>query len=126
MRYQKSILDLVNASTDHMTAEQIFFALKALYPAVVMATVYNNLNSLCQQGLIRKVSIEGQPDRYDRTIRHDHLVCSRCGQLTDLFLPDMAADLARQVGFPVRSYDLKIQYLCPKCRELENKANAGA
>ena len=49
-----------------MTAEQVFFALKQRYPAVAMATVYNNLNSLYRQGKIRKINVEGYPDRYDK------------------------------------------------------------
>lgn len=32
------------------------------YPTVVLATVYNNLNRLWQDDLIRKVSVEGMPD----------------------------------------------------------------
>lgn len=116
MRYEKSILELVNTSNSHMTAEQVFFALKQDYPSVVLATVYNNLNHLCQQGRIRKISVEGCPDRYDKQIRHDHLVCRYCGSLTDIYLSDITSDLERQTGFSIDGYDLKIQYVCPKCR----------
>ncbi|MDR3765985.1 MAG: transcriptional repressor, partial [Butyricicoccus sp.] len=89
---------------------------KQTYPSVVLATVYNNLNALHQQGKIRKISVEGYPDRYDKVIRHDHLVCSRCGTLSDLFLPDITAKLEEQIGFGIDGYDLKIQYVCPQCR----------
>lgn len=116
MRYEQCILELINGSKEHLTAEQIFFRLKEQYSAVVMATVYNNLNRLYRTGRIRKISMEGQPDRYDRSIRHDHLVCSRCGKLSDIMLSDLTADLERQVGFAIESYDLKIQYLCPECK----------
>ena len=84
--------------------------------AVVLATVYNNLNSLYQQGKIRKISLEGWPDRYDRNTRHDHLVCRCCGRLSDLYLSDLTAQLEQQVAFPIEGYDLKLQYLCPECR----------
>ncbi len=117
MRYEKSILNIINTSTEHMTAEQIYLTLKSIYPSVVLATVYNNLNNLYQQKKIRKISIEGKPDRYDKTIRHDHLICSNCGELSDIYLSDITSQLEQQTGFPIESYDLKIQYLCPKCRE---------
>lgn len=58
-----------------MTAEQIFLELKKEEPKVVLATVYNNVNGLCREGRIRRISVEGQPDRYDKIQRHDHLVC---------------------------------------------------
>ena len=80
-RYAELILELINQSQGHMTAEQIFLELKKTEPRIVQATVYNNLNALCQEGLIRKLSLEGSPDRYDKILRHDHLVCRKCGAL---------------------------------------------
>lgn len=125
MRYAEKILEIICSSETHMTAEQVFLALKQSCPAVVLATVYNNLNSLHQQGKIRKISVEGYPDRYDKNTRHDHLVCRRCGGLVDIHLSDITVDLERQTGFPIEGYDLKIQYLCPQCRrELEAADNA--
>ena len=116
MRYESKILEIISSSHAHMTAEQVFFTLKQEYPGVVLATVYNNLNSLCQQGKIRKISVEGCPDRYDRNTRHDHLVCRRCGSLADIHLEDITAQLEQQTGFAIDGYDLQIQYLCPRCR----------
>ncbi len=115
MRYENVILEIVNYSNEHMTAEQIFFELKKKYPSVVLATVYNNLNNLYKQGKIRKISIEGCPDRYDKIIRHDHLICSCCGKLSDIFLSDITKELEKQVGFGIEGYDLKIQYVCDEC-----------
>ena len=117
MRYGQRVLDIVTNSVQHFTAEDVFFTLKREYPGVVMATVYNNLNRLCQQGLIKKISIEGQSDRYDRATRHDHLVCSHCGSISDIFLASLEADLEKQCGFQIEGYDLKIRYVCPECRD---------
>ncbi len=116
-RYAKQILELVNQSKRHMTAEQLYLELKKTEPKVVQATVYNNLNTLCQEGLIRKLSIEGSPDRYDKIQKHDHLVCKECGALSDITFSDMTKDLEQQFGGEIISYDLKVFYLCPKCRE---------
>ena len=116
MRYADYILEIINTSEHHLTAEQVFFKLKETHSSVVLATVYNNLNSLYQQGKIRKISLEGFPDRYDKNTRHDHLVCRCCGRLSDIYLSDLTAQLEQQVGFPIEGYDLKLQYLCPQCR----------
>ena len=99
-----------------MTAEQVFAALRQQYPTVVLATVYNNLNRLWENGQIRKVSVEGMPDRYDRIARHDHLVCKECGKLLDIDLKDLTRHLQKQVGVPILSYDLKLVYLCEECK----------
>ena len=54
-RYAKMILDIINNSSDHLTAEQIYLILKNKNEKVVLATVYNNLAALYKEGLIRKV-----------------------------------------------------------------------
>lgn len=115
-KYASRILEIVESSRSHMTAEQIFDALRRTYPRVALATVYNNLNRLWQEGRVRKLSVEGMPDRYDRTARHDHLVCRRCGRLADVELTDLTELLEAQAGVSILSYDLKLLYLCDRCR----------
>lgn len=116
-KYAKIILELINQSGRHMTAEQLFFELKKTEPKVVLATVYNNLNTLCQEGLIRRLSMEGSADRFDKLKKHDHLVCKKCGAVSDQSFEDLTKDLEKQLGEAIVSYDLKVYYLCPECRE---------
>ena len=116
-KYAKKILEIVEQSNEHMTAEQVFMELRRSCPKVVLATVYNNLNRLWQEERIRKVSVEGMPDRYDRILRHDHLLCKECGRLLDIDLGDMTAQLEEKVGASILSYDLKLVYLCDECRK---------
>lgn len=116
-KYAKKILEIVDASRSHLTAEQVFAQLRETYPTVVLATVYNNLNRLWKEGRIRKVTVEGMADRYDRMVRHDHLVCRKCGRLLDVDLGDLTEQLEQKVGIPILSYDLKLMYLCEACRK---------
>ena len=120
----RMILEIISNSEEHLTAEQIFLRLKEKNEKAVLATVYNNLSFLHGHGLIRKVSVEGYPDRYDRTVRHDHLVCRQCGKLSDVTLEDLTDTLQKQIGVPMISYDLKISYLCPECLK-KAKSNGG-
>ena len=115
-KYAQQILDIINASSDHLTAEQIYLRLKSSNSRIVLATVYNNLNLLYEQDAIRKVSVEGFPDRYDKIIKHDHLVCKKCGALSDIRLSDLTAQLQAQIPEEIISYDLKVNYICPSCR----------
>lgn len=116
-KYGQKIWEIISASRNHMTAEQVFTALRQSYPTVALATVYNNLNRLLAAGRIRKVSVEGMPDRYDRLERHDHLVCRRCGRLLDVDLADLTQQLQKQVDVPILSYDLKLIYICDDCQK---------
>lgn len=120
-KYEKEIFAMINTSREHMTVEQIFQKLKEIHPNVVLATVYNNLNRLLGAEMIRKVSIEGMPDMYDRSEKHDHLVCKYCGELADTKFRDLTATLSEQMEDEFLSYDLKVYYICPKCRIGRNK-----
>ncbi len=111
------ILKIINASDDHLTAEQIYLKLKENSSKTVLATVYNNLKTLHENELIRKVSVEGCPDRYDKVTKHDHLVCKQCGHLTDIILDDLTKKLETEIGEAILSYDLKVSYICPACRQ---------
>lgn len=121
--YERLIYDIVNGSSRHLTADQVLRQLRVQCPAVSRATVYNNLNKLCDAGLIRKLSIEGSPDRYDRVEKHDHLVCQECGKLADVHFADLTRSLRDQVGDAFLAYDLKVFYICPECRERQHESH---
>lgn len=124
-KYAKRILEIISSSRSHMTAEQVFEALRQSCPKIALATVYNNLNRLWEEDLIRKISVEGMPDRYDRIQRHDHLVCKCCGRLADVDLGDLTQQLESKIGMPILSYDLKLLYLCDSCREQQRQKQKG-
>ena len=115
-KYAQQILDIINTCSDHLTAGQIYLRLKASNSKIVLATVYNNLNLLCEQDRIRKVSLEGYPDRYDKIVKHDHLVCKKCGVLSDICLSELTAQLQEQIPEEIIAYDLKVNYICSSCR----------
>ena len=112
------ILDVVNNSFDHPTAEDIFLKLKAKNSKMVLATVYNNLNMLCEKGLVRRLSIDGISDRFDHINRHDHLYCSQCGKIADIELDDLTEMIEKKLGTKVLSYNLQVNYICPECSKL--------
>ena len=115
-KYSKIILDIISSSDEHLTAEQIYMRTKSQSCKAVMATVYNNLNLLVREGLIRKINVDNSPDRYDKIIRHDHLVCKLCGKISDLYLEDLTSKFESDCSVEFESYDLKLIYICEKCK----------
>jgi len=115
-KYARQILEIVNKAKEHPTAEQVYLKLKNKQPKVVLATIYNNLNMLYREGYIRKISVEGWPDRYDNATKHDHLVCKVCGKLTDLHVDDLTETLSGQIGEEMLSYELIVKHVCDDCK----------
>lgn len=112
----KAILNIINTSYDHPTAEDIFLKIKAQKNKMVLATVYNNLNMLCKKGLIRRISVDGISDRFDHINRHDHLYCQQCGKIADIELDDLTKKIEATIGSQIISYDLQVNYLCSDCQ----------
>ena len=93
--------------------------MKKEHPSIAIGTVYKHLNALAEEGLLHRITESGSPDRYDCTERHDHLICSRCGRITDICLRDLTEPIEKKLGQKIISYDLRIRYICPACREQE-------
>ncbi|MCD7819589.1 MAG: transcriptional repressor [Lachnospiraceae bacterium] len=118
----KTILDIIEKAGNHPTAEDIYQQVREKGKKMSMATVYNNLNSLVSEGLIRRVMTDGKSEHYDKTMRHDHLICDVCGKISDLMLDDLTVLLERQSGVRLKAYDLKLIYICEQCRKLQSAA----
>ncbi|MBQ8174883.1 MAG: transcriptional repressor [Clostridia bacterium] len=111
------LLDLVREKPVHLTAEQIFLLAKERSPGISMATVYNNLGALSHEGLIRRVHIDGQADRYDRTVEpHEHFICDECGEIRDIFFHGFTEELAKRLGERISSYELNVRGVCAACQ----------
>ena len=115
-KYEKAIYELVNESKDHMSADVIYQKIRDIYPGVSLATIYNNLNKLTEEGLIRKIRIDDK-DRYDRILRHDHIICARCGKIIDHEFNDLTKTLREEFNGDLLYYDLKVYSICDDCKE---------
>lgn len=119
-KQREVVLTVIRDSGDHPTANDVFERAKDLLPTISFATVYNSLRFLKEQGHIAEVSFGNEASRYDRiTDRHDHAICSKCGELVDMYL-DLPRKLLREAadhsGFKPESLELTLHGLCPKCK----------
>lgn len=102
----------------HMTIEAIYQALKEETPSLSLSTVYNNLATLSEKGVVREVAIAGSRQVFE-LMRHEHahLVCRSCGDISDMPV-DLAA-VKRAVCLPegavLEEGELIFSGLCPKC-----------
>ncbi len=96
MRYSRQrelVMRQVQSRCDHPTADEIYTAVRDDCPGLSLGTVYRNLNGLVEAGRVRRVSIPGQADRFDRTLaEHDHMFCTRCGRVEDVQLDKTPLD----------------------------------
>ncbi len=116
-RQRAIILEVLRSDKCHHTAEELYQLAKEKMPSISRATVYNNLHSLEKEQIIRKISGDGGPDRYDNSfIPHGHLICTVCGGVSDVDLPGIEAILLESVGSDVDSFEIKVRGRCARCK----------
>jgi len=117
------ILEYLNNYKDHPNAETIYKEVKKQLPAITLATVYRNLNLLAEQGKITRFKI-GNEYRFDgRSECHQHLICIKCGKITDICnkqVSDYALNNLKTPEFTPESVSIKLYGLCKSCRGDKN------
>ena len=116
------ILEAIENSDDHISAEEMYSQVIARYPNVNISTVYRTLDLLKQLALVTETDLGGGRFRYHPANkgRHHHLVCRQCGAVIDLdelLLAPLEQALLREHGFAADLRHLAISGLCSGCRQ---------
>lgn len=118
-RQRDRILELLQSTPSHPTANWLYGRLRKEFPRLSMGTVYRNIGILIQQGHLSRIAFGSTFDRLDTNMRpHYHFLCEQCDSILDLDLPvDPRIDgwLGNKPGFVVRRHELEFHGLCPKC-----------
>jgi len=81
-----AILEAVYELGNHPTAENIFEYIRSAHPGVSTGTVYNVLDVLVENKLIRRVKTDKDAMRYDGILdSHHHLYCAKTDRIADYF-----------------------------------------
>lgn len=117
---RQAVLDVLRASHDHPTAQDVLDRVRRTSPGIGAATVYRTLNLLVENGQALELALGDAAARYDaNTVRHDHVVCVRCGAAADVDAPlpgRLVRDVSEVSGFAVTGHDLRFTGLCPTCQ----------
>ena len=125
MKFSKQrelILNEVMNSHIHPTADIIYTNLKKDNPGLSLGTVYRNLAKLTEHGLISKLSIPNQSDRFDKNIKpHAHLICEKCHSIFDIesnYINIFISDLSNKENIEVLDYDIILKGVCSNCKNI--------
>ena len=116
-RQRAVILEVMRSDMCHHTAEEIFSLAKEKLPSISRATVYNNLKSLEEEQVIRRINGEDGIARYDKSyIPHGHLFCINCKKIYDFSIPDFSNTIMGYTDAVIDSYELSARGICPTCK----------
>ncbi len=115
---RRLLLETLYAAPGPLTAEQVAGGLD-------IASVYRNLETLEEAGLVRHVHLGHAPALYARSSAGtaEYLLCDACGSVVTVKperLDDVRDLIRERFGHEARFTHFPIAGLCPDCREAEH------
>jgi Fur family peroxide stress response transcriptional regulator len=110
------IYEAILKLNNHPTADDIAAFIKPDHPNIAIGTVYKVLESLVENGLIRKVKTEKDVMRYDAILEnHHHLYCSDSDRIADYYndeIDELLSKYFKENGIPnFEIGDIKLQII---------------
>jgi len=116
---KKIILDTIKKLNNHPTVEDVHIEVRKTYPTISKNTVYRNLRQLADDGKILKVSLLGEPERYDSAYaKHYHFQCKLCGLMSDIdieYIEDINETAKQKHGFQIDEHEIVFRGVCSQC-----------
>ena len=129
---REAVLDVLVNADEHLSAEDIYIKIHAVYPAIGLTTIYRTLEILGNMGLVFKFDFGDGRARYEitegstRSAHHHHLVCTECKRIIDYtdFIDDeiellkkTEKGLAEKYHFTITSHVIQFFGACEVCRK---------
>lgn len=119
---RRIILEVIDASREHLTADDIFAQARRRDRRINPSTVYRTLAFLKARGLIkaRYYDQDNHREVFEPTpnTEHYHFTCTRCGAVIEFqsrHMPALRQQLQSEYGVEVARACLCLTGLCEKC-----------
>lgn len=121
---RRSALAVLSEAGRPVTVDEIL----EVEPSLSQSSLYRNLAVFEQAGLVVRVQSSDDKTRYELSEalagHHHHLVCSRCGAVSDVHVPDaleheidrVLASVAKKSGFTLDHHRLDAVGVCRTCQ----------
>lgn len=115
----------VDSEENHMSADDVYKAVKSIQPDIGLATVYRTLDLFVELDLLKKMDFGDGRARYelhDHSMPHfhHHMICLSCGAIREFqydMLEPLEEAIAKEQGFEVVDHMLKFYGYCKYCQK---------
>lgn len=123
---RRAVLDML-ATGGHMDASAVYEQLRETLPGTSLQAVYGVLSALTDADLVRKITPDGGPARYEARVgdNHHHLICRDCGVIEDVPCVVGSApclEPADHLGFTIDVAEVVFRGRCAACSAAQSDA----
>lgn len=116
-----AVVQVLAEGHQHLSHAEILERAREKYPDISRATVYRTLELLAELGIVHTTFMGDANQRFIVPIggHHHHLICNRCGNVTDLnecHFGTALSTVSQQTGFAVESHLVELYGLCADCQ----------
>ncbi|MBL0721777.1 MAG: transcriptional repressor [Sulfurovum sp.] len=111
------IVDILHKN-GHINIDDLYKELQNKFPSLSLATIYKNINIMCDKLFLLEVKIPHQKNVYELSKKeHSRVVCSKCNAIMDINLDTL--NILNQAK-KLSNYNLDTSLIvfngtCPKC-----------
>ena len=123
---RQAIFEAVAGSHEHPTPESIFEQVRQRIPSISLGTVYKNIKTFMDSGVLREVTLHHGTLRLESNMApHHHVVCSSCKAIFDI--EETAVEPVRlplsglPAGFAIKQCRVEFVGLCKACQKARGK-----
>lgn len=127
---RRAILDVLFTNRKrHLTVEEIWHQAKNIFSQIGIPTVYRTVNQLESIGILYKIMVQGNCCKYQLTDheeknKHRHFICTRCGSITDIYLPEMSMteqQIENRYHVKIENQNIIYYGLCTQCIQVSEE-----
>ncbi|MCS7150973.1 MAG: transcriptional repressor [Endomicrobia bacterium] len=121
-KQREQILNTFLSLKGHTSVDTLYEILRKTNPSIGYATVHRSLKLFNKIGIVEMVKVGNQKALYehkDKNRHHDHLVCVKCGNFTEITsdeLENLQKRIASRNNFQIIDHKLIVYGICRKCK----------
>jgi Fur family ferric uptake transcriptional regulator len=127
---REAIIDIVFATEEHFTADQLLAWAREKDRSVSRATVYRTLALLTESGMVREMDFGRDCKHYDPNYaehpNHNHIICNDCHRIVEFESDKIAqieSEISSRLGFSVQTQRLQITASCDELKRMGHCRN---
>jgi Fur family transcriptional regulator, ferric uptake regulator len=112
-----AILNVFNVNKRPLSSSEVLEMSQQTVAQLGIATVYRNLKSMVQEGVLQTVTLPNEAPRYElaHLHHHHHFQCKKCDKVFDVHGCLKGIDALAPAGFKVDSHDITLYGTCSEC-----------